>query len=135
MGQFTRRLAALAFVGLLAMPGAALADGKHRHSSHHRHGASHQHHERHDVRHQHWHQHRHQQWQRQRHDSYRKAGRFHAAPRYGQVFALQGFGCHPVTGIDYHLGHRAKVGGTLCYDAYGRAFIVPGSRYVIGFLY
>ena len=30
-------------------------------------------------------------------------------------------------------GRPARIGGTLCYDAYGYAYVVPGSRYLIGY--
>jgi hypothetical protein len=40
--------------------------------------------------------------------------------------------CHATykDGYDYH-GRPARIGGTMCYDRFGRAYIVPGSRYVI----
>lgn len=47
---------------------------------------------------------------------------------YGQARAA----CHAVVsnGRD-HFGRRARFGGTMCYDRAGRAYVVPGSRYVI----
>ena len=40
--------------------------------------------------------------------------------------------CQAVVGNGYdHFGRRARFGGTMCYDRAGRAYIVPGSRYVI----
>ena len=54
---------------------------------------------------------RHRQRQRQRH-------------RYGP--------CHTVYKMTYDgYGHPLKVAGTMCYDAYGRSYVVPGSRYVV----
>ena len=44
-------------------------------------------------------------------------------------------GCHPVSKVRWDRGRKARFGGTLCYDAYGNGFIVPGSRYLIGYLY
>jgi len=40
--------------------------------------------------------------------------------------------CHPVigTGRD-HFGRRAEFGGTMCYDRFGRGYVVADSRYVI----
>ena len=38
--------------------------------------------------------------------------------------------CHPVTKIvTNHYGHSKNVGGTMCYDRYGDAYVVKGSRY------
>ena len=40
--------------------------------------------------------------------------------------------CHPVHKYTYdNYGYRAKVGGTMYYDEYGQAYVVPGSRYLI----
>ena len=38
--------------------------------------------------------------------------------------------CHPATKIvTNHYGHSKNVGGTMCYDRHGDAYIVKGSRY------
>jgi hypothetical protein len=40
--------------------------------------------------------------------------------------------CHFVVKDAYDAyGRFAKFGGTMCYDAYGRAYIAPGSRHII----
>jgi len=40
--------------------------------------------------------------------------------------------CHPTSKIGYvDYGRRARIGGTMCYDAYGKPYIVQGSRYII----
>lgn len=40
--------------------------------------------------------------------------------------------CHPVVGHGRdHFGRRAKFGGTMCYDRFGRGYVVADSRYVI----
>ena len=39
--------------------------------------------------------------------------------------------CHATSKIGYLDGVKGKIGGTMCYDSYGDAFVVPGSRYVI----
>lgn len=40
--------------------------------------------------------------------------------------------CHPTSKIGFgDYGRRARIGGTMCYDAYGRPYIVQGSRYII----
>ena len=43
--------------------------------------------------------------------------------------------CHPVKKRGYWRGHRAKIGGTACIDAYGNHYVVKGSRYLIRYLY
>ena len=48
---------------------------------------------------------------------------------YGRGYYRRG--CHAVTKTDYWYGRKAKIGGTMCYDNYGRGYVVPGSRYVI----
>lgn len=40
-------------------------------------------------------------------------------------------GCHPVYKFGHWQGSPAKVGGTMCYDNRGNAYIVQGSRYLI----
>lgn len=43
-----------------------------------------------------------------------------------------GASCHPIVGHGRdHFGRRAKFGGTMCYDHYGRGYVVAGSRHVI----
>ena len=39
--------------------------------------------------------------------------------------------CHRVVKKGYFNGRYAKIGGTQCYDRYGNAYIVEGSRYPI----
>ena len=40
--------------------------------------------------------------------------------------------CHPVhKHIHNDYGHRTKVRGTMCYDRYGKGYVVPGSRHVV----
>ena len=51
-------------------------------------------------------------------------------PYYGA-----GRGCHRTSKIGYWHGYRARIGGTMCYDAYGYPYIVPGSRYLIHYIY
>jgi len=50
-------------------------------------------------------------------------------------YAKHGYDCHPVSKVRYHHGRKARFGGTMCYDAYGYGYVVPGSRYLIGYLY
>lgn len=40
--------------------------------------------------------------------------------------------CHTVYKTTYGAyGHPLEVAGTMCYDAYGRSYVVRGSRYVV----
>ena len=51
----------------------------------------------------------------------------HYSEHYGS------YDCHPVSKYGYdRYGYRIKIGGTMCYDDYGHAYVVPGSRYTIG---
>ncbi len=49
---------------------------------------------------------------------------------YGQG-RIKSRNCHRVTKTGYDRGRKAKFGGTMCYDAYGKSYIVRGSRHVI----
>lgn len=53
--------------------------------------------------------------------------RWRAAPRHRA--------CHPVRLFGYHHGQRALLGGILCYDRHGRAFVLRGTRRVLRYLY
>jgi len=79
----------------------------------------------------------------------RRDGKTHfSAPRHrqGRPFAAHnrhggrlGYGfrprrgpCHPVYKIVHNAyGQPLKIAGTMCYDAYGRPYLVPGSRYLV----
>lgn len=40
--------------------------------------------------------------------------------------------CHSTSKIGFDTyGRRARIGGTMCYDAYGTPYVVQGSRYII----
>ena len=39
--------------------------------------------------------------------------------------------CHAVSKVGYWHGHKALIGGTMCYDRYGNSYVVDGSRYLI----
>jgi hypothetical protein len=49
----------------------------------------------------------------------------------GHNYSGHGTDCHSVNKIGYDDGYKAKITGTQCYDEYGKAYIVPGSRYVL----
>jgi hypothetical protein len=63
----------------------------------------------------------------------------HRGPGFGQGHRGRGHGfrpqrgpCHPVSKIVHDAyGQPLKIAGTMCYDAYGRSYVVPGSRYVV----
>jgi len=42
-----------------------------------------------------------------------------------------GRGCESVSKHGTWEGREARIGGTRCYDRYGEAYVVPGSRYLI----
>ena len=84
--------------------------------SYHR-GHSYRHGKRHHYRRDHYHAPR-------RHYSHRPAPRHHSYTRHGS-------GCHSVSKSGYHHGRPAQIGGTMCYDAYGKPYVVSGSRYVM----
>ena len=142
MGRSTRKhrltgqVLALLVAALLFAPSLAMADSN-RHQSHSRQwqGEQQWHGERYGERRRHGERH----WQ---HDDRRHHGRIARRPVISS-FQVNlwapppqvSYGCHPVTGVGPYLGRQAQFGATLCYDAYGQAFILPGSQYVIGYLY
>ena len=113
---FMGLLAAIAGAGSLIPAPASANDYVHGHHRHHGH-----HHGHHGL-------HRHGF-----HFGYGIAGilgafRPHPHRYYAPVYRLR---CHPVITTEFRYGRLAEIGGTLCYDRFGRAYIVPGSRYVI----
>ncbi len=55
---------------------------------------------------------------------------YNSGPSYGPGYAPSR-ACQPVSKTGYWHGRKAKIGGTMCYDAYGNGYIVNGSRYLI----
>jgi len=55
-----------------------------------------------------------------------------SSPAYGYSKTVRR-DCKPTTGNGLHQGRPATFGGTFCYDANGRGYIVPGSEYLIGY--
>ena len=53
--------------------------------------------------------------------------------RYGRQRQRHSYGpCHTVYKRIYDAyGYPLKIAGTMCYDAYGRSYVVRGSRYVV----
>lgn len=53
--------------------------------------------------------------------------------RHGGYRQRLGYGpCHTVYKTSYDAyGYPLKIAGTMCYDAYGRSYVVRGSRYVV----
>ena len=74
-----------------------------------------------------------------KHRSYRYYNNHgHSYKRHGNAYQSHGntnYGrhrkaCHKVSKrVHDGYGHSKKISGTMCYDDYGRAYIVPGSRY------
>ena len=91
---------------------------KHRHS--HYDGGKHHHYKK-----------RHARKHRHKHRVKRHRGYGH----FGKGYTRHSYGCHPVSKVKWHHGRKARFGGTMCYDAYGNGYVVPGSRYFIGYLY
>lgn len=72
---------------------------------------------------------------RRQHRQYRRHGghRFggYRSPGLGHRYFRSPRGCHPVSRHVYNrFGDPIKLRGTMCYDRYGRGYIVPGSRHV-----
>ncbi|MDP6707123.1 MAG: hypothetical protein QF893_12330 [Alphaproteobacteria bacterium] len=70
-----------------------------------------------------------------KHGAHRRHRRHHgpSAGHHGTGYAPKpAYGCRAVTKKGYDAyGQPALIGGTLCQDAYGRSYIVDGSRHVI----
>ena len=61
-------------------------------------------------------------------------GRRHNNPRphnYSRHNYTRHRGCHQTSKIGYRHGRKAKIGGTMCYNRYGKGYIVSGSHHVI----
>jgi hypothetical protein len=65
-----------------------------------------------------------------RHYSYRGVTGYRSGG-HGSSHLRGDAGCHSVSKTGYDDGRKAEIGGTRCYDEYGDAYIVPGSRYVV----
>ncbi len=111
--------------------------GGHRdgHRDGYRSGGGHKHAKRDAYRHGHRYGHRHGY----RHGGHRGkhyAGHFRGFKFHGPIRA-RGYGpnCHRVSKIGYFHGRKAYIGGTGCYDRYGAFYVIPGSRYVINYIY
>lgn len=55
---------------------------------------------------------------------------------YGHAYGYGGgYDCHKTSKIGHWHGRKAIIGGTLCYNQYGEAYIVPNSHYLIEYYY
>lgn len=64
----------------------------------------------------------------QRHRGHRFRG--HRSAGFGHRYFRSPRGCHPVSRYVYNrYGDLVKVRGTMCYDQFGRGYVVPGSRH------
>ena len=43
--------------------------------------------------------------------------------------------CHDVVKVGVHRGHKALLGGVMCYDRHGRGYILQGSRHLVRYLH
>ena len=72
------------------------------------------------------HKHRRHFNRRRKHNNYYYSNNYYQnGPRYANQ------GCQPTSKSGYWHGRQARIGGTMCYDAYGNGYIVQGSRYLI----
>lgn len=138
IGSKTAGIIALTTLALAVFAAPVYADGSrrggHGDDRHGGHAPRYEQDDRHGYRdrHEDRHRHRHRYWRRHGHHGVRvhdwkPFGHRHA---YGhrRIHAA----CHPVVGHGHdHFGRRAKFGGTMCYDRFGRGYVVAGSRYVI----
>ena len=153
MKTISKALAVCAVAAVLAMSGSAWADG-YRHRGHDGgyydgayallgYGLKHRDYHRGYRGDYHRGHHAHRKHHAKRH----YGGRYHHRKGYavgkhrhrhgyrGKGRAKHAYGCHPVSKVRWYRGRKARFGGTLCYDPYGHGYIVPGSRYLIGYLY
>ncbi len=117
--------------------------GKHWHDHGHKHGHYKKKHKKKRYKHGHGHGHGHYKHHNHKHDygNYRDSDHYpwrydkRGYKRHVKVHRFHGgYDCHPVKKKGYFHGRPAKVGGTMCYDRYGNAYIAKGSRYVIKYL-
>ena len=83
---------------------------------------------------------RHQYARHGRHHSHHNTFAFSPSHNYGNYGSSlsssshhynQGTSCRSTYKYQYdEHGNKIRINGTLCYDSYGNAYIVPGSRYV-----
>ena len=43
--------------------------------------------------------------------------------------------CHDVVKVGVYRGHKALLGGVMCYDRHGRGYILQGSRHLVRYLH
>lgn len=99
---------------------------------HHRKGFRHGHSKGHKNFHKHGRRYNHSYWRKHGHHGVTVYGWNSGGYRPAYRNYRLGASCHPVIGRGRdHFGRRAKFGGTMCYDHYGRGYVVAGSRYVI----
>ncbi len=63
--------------------------------------------------------------------SYRREGVWYVPDRF--AYRRRQGQCHPVFKRGYYDGYRVLIRGRMCYDRYGRGFIVRGSRRVVDY--
>jgi len=67
-----------------------------------------------------------------RYSKHKKAKQRYSQKDYHRPYRKHTKSCHPVSKtVEGRRGYRKEIGGTMCYDRKGYAYIVPGSRYRI----
>lgn len=149
MKTISKAMAICAFAVALTVSGSAWADGyrHHRHDGGYygsyvvlgygikhlgHHSYKKRHHSHYDGgKHRHYKKRHARKHRTKRHDRHGHGGYGYA----GKGYAKHSYGCHPVSKVKWHHGRKARFGGTMCYDQYGNGYVVPGSRYLVGYLY
>lgn len=69
-------------------------------------------------------------------------GHFHGKRHFHGGRKLHGKGiarhggraCHDVVKVGHYRGHKALIGGVMCYDRHGRGYVLDGSRHLVKYL-
>ena len=118
--------------GFLAQPATAgisisISSG-HHYGTHHKHTAYRSH----SYKRDHYYQRSYSRKHYGHSDPYRTSKHYRYQQQHGYKRHLGKYDCHTVTKWAYdNYGRKLKIGGTMCYDHYGQAYVAPGSRYVI----
>ncbi|WP_299624177.1 hypothetical protein [Pelagibius sp.] len=111
------------------------------HKAHHRtlrKGHGHKHVKRHGHHSHRFHKHR------KFHGGHFRGGHFHGKRHFhgGRKLHRKGVvrhhgrhACHDVVKVGVYRGHKALLGGVMCYDRHGRGYILQGSRHLVRYLH
>lgn len=101
--------------------------GDYGHHQKHRKKSHRKHHKKHHGKHHYGHGGKHHNGD---HGGHRSRNHLKHAYGYGRKHYRQA-GCHPISKEGYWYGRYGLIGGTMCYNHYGRGYVVDGSRYLI----